>query len=193
MAAAFGRYPRAGSIGPLIVDDSGTVYPSARRLPTVGTGVGHAAFGWWWPGNPWTVAYRLDRSEPTERPAGWLSGSCLMVRRTAFDQVGGFDPGYFMYFEDVDLGDRLQRAGWQNIYLPSARVVHTGGHAAEREPEAMAGAHHASAYRYLAARYPRWWQAPLRGGLRAGLAARAVAARRSAKVAGGAALPDRHG
>ncbi len=88
--------------------------------------------------------------------------------------------------------DRLQRAGWQNVYVPSARVMHIGGRATERAPAAMARAHHESAYRYLAGRYPRWWQAPLRLTLRAGLAARAFAARRSAKVAGGAALPDRH-
>jgi N-acetylglucosaminyl-diphospho-decaprenol L-rhamnosyltransferase len=192
LLAALDRLPGAGSVGPLIVDQHGTVYPSARRLPTVGTGIGHAMFGWWWPSNPWTVAYRLDHAEPVERPAGWLSGSCLLVRRTAWDSVGGFDPAYFMYFEDVDLGGRLQQAGWQNVYVPSARVVHIGGHAAEREPAAMARAHHESAYRYLAGRYPRWWQAPLRLTFRGGLAARAFAAKRSAKVAGGAALPERH-
>ena len=191
LLAALDRLPRAGSVGPLIVDEQGTVYPSARRLPTVGTGIGHAMFGWWWPSNPWTVAYRLDHAEPVERPAGWLSGSCLLVRRTAWDQVGGFDPAYFMYFEDVDLGDRLARAGWSNVYCPTALAAHEGGHATEREPGAMAQAHHRSAYRYLATRHPAWWQAPLRVALKWGLAGRAFLSKRSAKVAAGAELPDR--
>lgn len=191
LVAAAGRHPDAGAFGPLITTEDGVVYPSARALPSLVAGVGHAALGWWWPSNPWTRAYRLDRAEPTERTAGWLSGSCLLLRREAFAAVGGFDPGYFMYFEDVDLGERLARAGWRNVYAPSAWVVHTGGHATEKAPAVMADAHHRSAYRYLSRRYPAWWQAPLRGLLRAGLGARAFLSRRSAAVAGGAALPDR--
>jgi len=185
------RHPASGAFGPLITTPDGVVYPSARNLPSVSAGVGHALFGWWWPTNPWTRRYRLDAQEPAERVAGWLSGSCLLVRRRAFDQVDGFDPSYFMYFEDVDLGDRLARAGWSNIYCPSARVSHEGGHATEREPVAMARAHHRSAYRYLATRHPAWWQAPLRWVLRVGLGARALLARRLHRVAAGAELPER--
>ena len=185
------RHPASGAFGPLITTPDGVVYPSARNLPSVSAGVGHALFGWWWPTNPWTRRYRLDAQEPVERVAGWLSGSCLLVRRRAFDQVDGFDPSYFMYFEDVDLGDRLARAGWSNIYCPSARVSHEGGHATEREPAAMARAHHRSAYRYLATRHPAWWQAPLRWVLKAGLAGRALLARRLHRVAAGAELPER--
>ena len=98
--------------------------------------------------------------------------------------VGGFDAAYFMYFEDVDLGERLGRAGWQNVYVPSAAVVHTGGHATTREPSRMAAEHHRSAWTYLSRRYPGWRWAPVRWVLRAGLAARAVLARR---VLGGCA------
>ena len=185
------RHPASGAFGPLITTPEGVVYPSARHLPSIGAGVGHALLGWWWPTNPWTRRYRLDAQEPAERVAGWLSGSCLLVRRRAFDQVDGFDPSYFMYFEDVDLGDRLARAGWSNIYCPSARVSHEGGHATEREPAAMAQAHHRSAYRYLATRHTAWWQAPLRWVLRVGLGARALLARRLHRVAAGAELPER--
>jgi N-acetylglucosaminyl-diphospho-decaprenol L-rhamnosyltransferase len=191
MLAAAQRHPRAGAIGPLITTPEGVVYPSARDLPSIGAGIGHAVFGWWWPSNPWTRSYRQDAAELVEREAGWLSGSCLLLRRQAFAEIDGFDPAYFMYFEDVDLGDRLKRAGWENIYCPSARVTHQGGHSTERAKSAMADAHHRSAYRYLAGRYPAKWQAPLRGVLRAGLAARAYLSKRSAKVAGGANLPDR--
>ncbi len=121
LLAAAARHPEGGAFGPLITTPEGVVYPSARHLPSIGLGVGHALFGWWWPSNPWTRVYRQDMTEPVERTAGWLSGSCLLLRRAAFDAVRGFDPGYFMYFEDVDLGDRLGRAGWTNVYCPSAQ------------------------------------------------------------------------
>lgn len=185
------RHPRAGAVGPMITTGDGLVYPSARQLPAVGAGVGHALLGWFWPGNPWTIAYRRDHSEPSERVAGWLSGSCLLVRREAFDQISGFDPSYFMYFEDVDLGDRLARCGWQSVYVPDAVVSHVGGHTARRHRAEMVRAHHLSAYRYLAGRYNRRWQAPMRLALRAGLWTRSVVASRISKVAGGARLPDR--
>jgi len=188
---AASRHPGAGAFGPLITTPDGVVYPSARHLPSIGAGVAHALLGWWWPTNPWTRTYRQDAAEPSERIAGWLSGSLLLVRRQAFSQVDGFDPGYFMYFEDVDLGDRLGRAGWSSVYCPNARVTHSGGHSTERAPATMASAHHRSAYRYLSRRYDAPWQAPLRCGLYVGLAARGFVARRSVKVAGGASLPDR--
>lgn len=191
LLASGARHPRAGAIGPLITTPEGVLYPSARDLPSVFTGAGHAVLGWVWPTNPWTRRYRRDADQPTERPAGWLSGSCLLLRRSAFAAVGGFDPGYFMYFEDVDLGERLGRAGWINLYCPSATVVHQGGHSTERNPAAMAKAHHDSAYRYLSRHYAGFWYAPLRLLLRVGLAARSYVSSRSNRVAGGAALPDR--
>ncbi|MBM9467724.1 glycosyltransferase family 2 protein [Nakamurella leprariae] len=191
MVAAAQRHPEVGAVGPLITTHDGAVYPSARRLPTIGAGIGHAALGWVWPGNPWTRAYRQDHAELGERPAGWLSGACLLLRRSAFDAVGGFDPGYFMYFEDVDLGRRLGLAGWTNLYCPTARARHLGGHATEAHAPRMARAHHESAYRYLAGVYPRPWQAPVRALLRVGLGLRGWAAGRSVRVGRGAALPSR--
>ena len=169
---ATARWPGAGAFGPAILTPEGDLYPSARAFPTLGRGIGHALAGWWWPGNPWTRAYRRERGGPEEAPAGWLSGSCLLLRRAAFDAVGGFDPAYFMYFEDLDLCRRLADAGWQSVYVPSAVVEHTGAHSTKRNRAAMLRAHHASAYRYLAGRYagPRWL--PVRVALRLGLAAR---------------------
>ncbi|MGV9713478.1 glycosyltransferase family 2 protein [Gordonia sp. NPDC003424] len=183
LLAAARRWPRAGSLGPLIREPDGSVYPSARRVPDLVSGVGHALFGTIWKSNPWTRAYRADDAPPSERPVGWLSGSCLLMRRAAFDAVGGFDTRYFMYMEDVDLGDRLGKDGWLNVYVPSAEIVHTKGHAAGRDPEKMLPAHHRSAYRFQADRNPGPWRAPLRLALRVGLAARSrvavLAARRS--------------
>ncbi len=170
---AAARWPRAGSLGPLIRDPDGSVYPSARHLPSLIRGGMHAVVGPLWKSNPWTAAYRQDRLEPSERAVGWLSGSCLLLRRAAFDDVGGFNERYFMYMEDVDLGDRLGKAGWQNVYVPSAEVLHDKGHATGRDPARNLAAHHTSTYTFLADRHPKRWQAPLRWTMKAALAARA--------------------
>ncbi|MEU6563637.1 glycosyltransferase family 2 protein [Nocardia nova] len=174
------RWPRAGALGPLIHEPDGSIYPSARRVPGLLDGAGHAVLGTVWPGNPWTRRYRQENEDVAERTVGWLSGSCLLVRRAAFDSIDGFDSRYFMYMEDVDFGDRMGKAGWHNVFVPGAEVTHAKGHAAGRHPETMLPAHHASAYRFQADRHPHWWQAPLRWALRAGLAIRCKLAVRSA-------------
>ncbi|MEI0661815.1 dTDP-Rha--alpha-D-GlcNAc-pyrophosphate polyprenol alpha-3-L-rhamnosyltransferase, partial [Pseudomonas aeruginosa] len=69
----------------------------ARSIPRIRNGIAHALLGSIWPSNPWTKSYLDDRDMSSERPAGWLSGSCLLVRRDAFDSINGFDEGYFMY------------------------------------------------------------------------------------------------
>ena len=191
MLAVAARWPRAGALGPAIHTPGGALYPSARALPSLGRGIGHALAGWWWPSNPWTAAYRQERGAPREGVAGWLSGSCLLLRRAAFDAVGGFDPSYFMYFEDLDLCERIGLAGWQNVYVPSAVIIHEGAHATRRSRTAMVAAHHRSAYLYLSRRYRGWRHLPLRLVLRAGLAARAALARR-VPGAGEGARPTRN-
>jgi N-acetylglucosaminyl-diphospho-decaprenol L-rhamnosyltransferase len=172
MLEAAARWPRAAALGPLIRDPDGSVYPSARHLPSLIRGGMHAVVGPVWRSNPWTTAYRQERLAPSEREVGWLSGSCLLLRRAAFEEVGGFDERYFMYMEDVDLGDRLGKAGWQNVYVPAAEILHNKGHATGKDPARNLAAHHKSTYIYLADRHPRWWQAPLRWTIRSALAAR---------------------
>jgi N-acetylglucosaminyl-diphospho-decaprenol L-rhamnosyltransferase len=187
------RWPRAATVGPAIRTPEGELYPSARDLPRLSTGAGHALLGWVWPANPWTARYRREREAPRERPAGWLSGSCLLVDLEAFWSVGGFDPGYFMYFEDVDLAERLTRRGWLHVYAPSAVVVHEGGHATQREPHRMQRVHHTSALRYLSGQHPGPGRAPLRLALRAGLGARMLLSYVSSRVAAGARFQRRAG
>jgi N-acetylglucosaminyl-diphospho-decaprenol L-rhamnosyltransferase len=172
MLAASARWPRAGVLGPGIGTPDGLLYPSARALPSLGRGIGHAVFGWFWPTNPWTRAYRREEHDPVEGLCGWLSGSCMLIRREAFEAVGGFDPSYFMFFEDVDLCERIGKAGWQIVYVPLARVEHVGGHSWRDQPGIMVKAHHASAIRYLTRKYDAWWQWPLRTGLKLGLGLR---------------------
>ena len=166
------RNPRAGAVGPLIREADGTAYPSARAVPDLVGGTGHALLADVWPGNPFSRRYRDDSDMSRERDAGWLSGSCLLLRWDAFDSVGGFDSRYFMYMEDVDLGDRLGRAGWRNIFTPAAEIRHAQGHSASSHPEITVRAHHDSAYRFMSDRLTGPWLAPVRLALKVGLALR---------------------
>lgn len=162
--------PTIGAAGPVLLNVDGTVYPSARALPSLVTGAGHAALSRVWPSNPWTAAYRrMNESSDVPRDAGWLSGACLLLRREAFEQVGGFDDAYFMFFEDLDLGERIGAAGWRNRYVTTAQVTHVGGTSWRSTPAPMIRAHHASARRYLDHRYTGWHLAPLRAAIHLGL------------------------
>jgi N-acetylglucosaminyl-diphospho-decaprenol L-rhamnosyltransferase len=171
--------PRVAAVGPKTLTTEGEVYPSARSVPSLRTGVGHALFANLWLENPWSRAYRQDTSaEPVRRDAGWLSGACVLVRRSAFDQLGGFDEGYFMYFEDVDLGYRLGKAGYRNVYEPGASVTHTGAHSTTTESGRMISAHHDSARRFLNRKYAKRWMWPIRVSLTIGLHLRSALVRR---------------
>jgi N-acetylglucosaminyl-diphospho-decaprenol L-rhamnosyltransferase len=75
----------------------------------------------------------------------------------------------------------MGRAHWQNVYVPSAEILHDKGHATGRDPARNLMAHHVSTYIYLADRHSRWWQAPLRWAMRAALAARSTLAVRSSR------------
>lgn len=170
-----------GAVGPAVENADGSIYPSARAIPSLRTGIGHALFGNLFPTNRWTTQYRDAAVAAGERRnVGWLSGSCLLVRRSAFDAIEGFDEGYFMYFEDVDLGYRLGKAGYRSVYEPASRALHTGAHSTTAESARMIRAHHASARRFLARKYTGWHLAPVRGILYAGLAARSAIAQRAA-------------
>lgn len=165
---------RIGAIGPAVLNPDGTVYPSARRVPSLRTGVGHALFVNLWHDNPWTRRYRADDEAVAARDAGWLSGACLLVRRSAFDALGGFDDAYFMYFEDVDLGYRLGKAGYRNRYEPGVAVTHVGAHTAARDSTVMIRAHHDSARRFIGRKYAGWYLWPVRAALGVGLALRSA-------------------
>lgn len=72
LVAAGQRWPKAGIFGPRLLERDGSVYPSARALPSLATGIGHAVFSHLWPENPWTKEYHGHTE--TEHVTGWLSG-----------------------------------------------------------------------------------------------------------------------
>ncbi|MPZ88749.1 MAG: glycosyltransferase [Nitriliruptorales bacterium] len=169
--------PEVGALGPLVRFPDGRVQLSARAFPSLGQALGHALFGLFWPSNRWTRAYRLtDWDHRSERVVDWVSGCCIAVRREAFDRVGGFDPAYFMFVEDVDLCYRLGQDGWPVVFSPVAEVVHAIGGAVSRRRFRMVVEHARSLDRFFARRYATGWRRLLRLPIRLGLIAWAIAA-----------------
>lgn len=162
----------AGSIGPRLIDEDGTTYPSARDIPSIGLGVGHALFSKLWPSNPWTHAYQNAADYDRRRPAGSLSGAAVMVKRSVFEEIGGWDESYFMHFEDIDLGWRIGKAGYQNIFEPSIAVEHSGAHSTKKHAVMVERAMTNSAIRFMNKRYAGFWRAPLRWLITLGLQVR---------------------
>ena len=170
-----------GAVGPTLLDENGDVYPSARAIPSVGTGVGHALFGTIWPSNPWTRAYKTTEGYAEQRNSGWLSGAAVMVKAKAWHEIGGFDEAYFLNFEDIDLGFRLGKAGYLNIYTPETRVVHTGGHSLDKHEAVSEHAMHESAQRFMRKRYAGFWNTPVRWAVVLGLKVRGALKQRALK------------
>lgn len=149
-------------VGPRIENPDGSVYPSARAFPRLVDALGHAFLGPVLPRNRFTRRYRmLDWGHSSARPVDWVSGACFLVRRSAWDEVGGFDESYFMFMEDVDLCWRLWRRGWRVAYEPAGRVVHVVGASRARHPYRMQWAHHRSMFRFATRTTTGWARALL--------------------------------
>jgi GT2 family glycosyltransferase len=128
------RDPTLGAAGPRIVNDDGTLDHSIRRFPRLRSTYAQALFAHRFaPNAGWTDEVVRDASR-YESPgaAEWLSGACLLVRRSVLDPIGGFDEGFFMYCEDTDLCRRIGNAGLAVWYQPTAVAGHKGGASAPR-------------------------------------------------------------
>ena len=159
LAAALEERPRAGAVAPRLLNEDGSTQSSARRFPSPLAMAGNSS-----------AAHRLGAAQraakrylhpPDERRAtrvDWLLGAAILVRREAYEDVGGWDERFFLYLEDTDFCRRLGRRGWECWYLPEVAMRHV--HARASAP-AHGGAllsparraHVRSAIRFYA-RYP---------------------------------------
>ena len=135
-------------VGPTVLDPNGSLYPSARSFPRPLTAVGHAFVGLLWHENPWSRRYRQTDAEHPD----WVSGTALVVRRDVFESLGGFDEGYFMYVEDLDLCWRARQLGHRVGFCEESVVVHEVGGSSVAAPtktrRTLLVAHHRSAWRF---------------------------------------------
>ena len=116
--------PAWAVVGPRIYTETGDVYPSVRTFPSFTDAAGHALLALFNPDNPFTRRYNPGTPEgEVVTRAGWVSGSCFLARRSALEELGGFDEVYFMYAEDMDLCWRAHHAGW-GVGFAGARRGH---------------------------------------------------------------------
>jgi hypothetical protein len=116
-------HPRCGIAGPRMVFPDGALQPSRRRFPTVsGTIVRRTPLRLV---VPQRRHLHLDEAPPEEPvQADWMLGGFLLVRRAMLTELGGFDEGFRLYGEDIDLAYRAMQAGWERWYVPTAIVRH---------------------------------------------------------------------
>lgn len=153
-------------VGPLVRESDGSIQASARRFPGYSTVFGGRTT---WltrllPGNRLTMRNLLTGPHVRDPiVVDWVSGACMLVRREAFDAVGGFDEAFFLYWEDADLCRRLYSAGWRTIYQPRVAVRHVTGQSSRHAPAASVRAFHDSVFRYFLKHTPApgRWTAPL--------------------------------
>ena len=129
------RNSRVGIVGPKILNTDGSIQGSARTFPTLATAFfGRTALiSRLFPDNPFTKTNILtSRSICEATDVDWVSGACMIVRRSAVKDVGPMDQKFFLYWEDCDWCTRFRSAGWKIVYHPGAGpVIHHVGQASK--------------------------------------------------------------
>jgi N-acetylglucosaminyl-diphospho-decaprenol L-rhamnosyltransferase len=132
--------PNAGIVGCRLKNGDGTLQSSCiQAFPTImNQALDSELLRKRWPKSAlWGMAPLFEHGRPAYEVEG-ISGACLMIRRSVFEQVGWFSEDYFMYVEDMDLSSKVARAGYQNYYVPGATVIHYGGQSSDQAASVFA-------------------------------------------------------
>ncbi len=123
-----------GALGPRLLNPDGSTQSSRRRFPTFGTALVESTLvqEWWQDNQILRRYYMADTADDAVQRVDWVVGACLLVRRQAFEQVGGLDEEFFMYSEELDWCRRIKAAGWGIVYLPTAAIIHHEGKSSEQ-------------------------------------------------------------
>ncbi len=149
-------HPACALAGPALAYSDGAPQASCKRFPSLGVALGellgiHSLA----PRNPWARRfYYADRDLSREASVDTVSGSVMLIRGEAFRRLGGFDEGFWMYFEETDLCRRLHDAGLDVAFCPAARAVHRHG-ASTLQTSARQVAYYLSYLRYFAKHHGR--------------------------------------
>lgn len=142
--ACLRRHPKVGVVGARLVGRDGVLQPSCRYFPSVlNEFVAQAGlvrlFPWVKPIDDMAWDHRSDRE------CDWVPGCFYLMPRAVVDQVGLFDPRYFVYYEEVDHCRAVKNAGWKVLYTAVTTVVHVGGESAKQDAEITAAGRQNSA------------------------------------------------
>ncbi len=168
--------PEAAAAGPRLLNSDGTVQFSCRRFPRpIAAILRNTAIGRLVPRNRFTRDYLMaDWDHGAVREVDWVSGAAICIRRQAWEKVGGFDEGFFMYAEDIDWCLRARRAAWKIYYCPEAVIVHRVGRSSDQRPIPMVIEFHRSMARFYRKHYAADWPWGLRALPVLGIWARAL-------------------
>ncbi len=127
LEAALKRHPHVGIVGPALKYPDGSLQPSVKKFPRwidlllILTKLPNL-----WPGL--ARSYNgLDVDYKREQVVDQVMGSCFMIRQSCLDDVGKFDEGFYIWFEEVDFCKRARDRGWSTLFTPSARARHSRG------------------------------------------------------------------
>lgn len=139
LQAALDKDDRAALAGPMVHDVNGKPEAaSLRRFPdplkSFMTVSGLHRLESWWPSFAGVVLDTEPLLDSPPLPAEAVSGACMLIRRSALEQVGSFDESYGLHCEDLDLMYRLRQAGWHCLFVPAARAVHHQGISSSSRP-----------------------------------------------------------
>jgi N-acetylglucosaminyl-diphospho-decaprenol L-rhamnosyltransferase len=123
--------PQTALAGPLLREDDGAIAPSLRRFPRLRSSLAQALFlHRLFPALDELVRDRAAYARPGTPE--WVSGACMLIRRSAFAQLGGMDERFFLYCEDTDICRRIWDAGLTVRFEPAAVAHHVGGASGDR-------------------------------------------------------------
>ena len=129
LAAAADSEPRAGIVGPRLLNLDGTLQPTVRGFPTLWRLATEYLFLRWFAprSRALNAFYGSGFDHASRRDAEFLTGAVLLVRKELLEQIGGFDECFFMFNEEVDLCYRAREAGWRVVFSPDAEFIHARG------------------------------------------------------------------
>lgn len=130
--AFMAAHPRCGVLGVRLTGQGGEIQPSCRYFPTpLNVFVARAGLGRWL---RWVQPIDGPQWAPdTAQECDWVPGCFYLIRREVIDQIGLFDPRFFLYYEEIDHCRRVKAAGWKVMYSPHTSVVHLGGESARSD------------------------------------------------------------
>jgi len=166
MLAELFSAPKIGMVGPSVLNPDGSQQRGSRRkIPTPMSGFTRA-FGLTYLGRLWPDMFGDFNQHADELPSGpsdveAISGSCMLVKREAMDEVGPWDEGYFLHCDDLDWCMRFSQAGWRIVFVPEARAIHVGGASSRSRPIFVEWHKHRGMMRFYRKFFSKEYPAPL--------------------------------
>ncbi len=166
---------RVGAVGPRLLNEDNSLQRSCWKFPSPGRSwfesLGLARLIG--PHPHWGDYYRWSHDQL--RSVDFVIGACLLVRREVYDEIGGFDPAFFLYAEETDWQKRMRSVGWDIVFTPDALVTHVGGASGKAEKVQVSLLFWQGQERYVLKHYGRGGWAWMRAGVIAGVLLRTAA------------------